>query len=110
MDLRTVVEQVILDYASIPYAYEPDLVQFPVFDPEHGHYLLMVAGWGADRERVHYTLIHVMLRGDTVWIEHDGTEEGIAADFERAGISRDRIVLAFHPPELRAHTGYAVSQ
>ncbi len=110
MDLRAVIERIILEYASIPYAYEPHLAQIPVFDPERGHYLLMVAGWGAKGERIHYTLIHVAIRAGTIWIEQDGTEEGVAADLERAGISKDRIVLAFHPPDARAHTGYAIAQ
>ncbi len=109
MDLGAVIECVIMEYAGIPYAYEPDLAQIPVFDREHGHYLLMVAGWGAGGERVHYCLIHIAVRNDMVWIEHDGTEEGVAADLERAGIGKERIVLAFHRPEMRGHTGYAVA-
>lgn len=88
MDLRTIVEQTILEYAGVPYAYEPALTQVPVFDPERGHYVLMVAGWGAEGERVHYCLIHASIRGDTAWIEHDGTEDGIGADLERAGIGQ----------------------
>jgi len=110
MDLSAVVERTILEYAGIPYAYEPDLVQIPVFDRGRGHYLLMVAGWGLSGERVHYALVHVAIRADMIWIEHDGTEEGVAADLERAGVSKDRIVLAFHPPDARAHTGYAVAR
>jgi hypothetical protein len=110
MDLRALVERIILEYANIPYAYEPDLARIPVFDSERGQYLLMVVGWGAEGERVHYCLIHVAIRGDTIWIEHDGTEEGVAADLERAGIGKDRIVLAFHRPEMQSHTGYAVAR
>ena len=49
MDLGAVIERIIMEYAGIPYAYEPDLVQIPVFDREHGHYLLIVAGWGGRR-------------------------------------------------------------
>ncbi|NES43811.1 element excision factor XisI family protein, partial [Moorena sp. SIO2C4] len=25
------------------------------------------------------------------------------------GVPKDRIVLAFHPPEIREHTGYAIA-
>jgi hypothetical protein len=42
------------------------------------------------------------------WIQRDGTESGIAHDLEAAGIPKDRIVLAFRPPAVRPHTGYAV--
>lgn len=44
-----------------------------------------------------------------IWIQRDGTEEGIAADLERAGIPKEHIVLGFRPPELRPYTGYAVA-
>ncbi len=109
MDLRTIVEHVILEYANVPYAYEPELCQFPVFDRERGHYLVVVAGWGLERERVHYCLLHVTIHGDSVRIEHDGTEDGLAGDLERAGLSKDRIVLAFLRPEARAYNGYGVA-
>ena len=109
MDDCAVIEQVILEYAGIPYAYEPELHQAPAFDRERGQYLLTVAGWGREGERVHYCLIHVALAAGKFWIEEDNTEEGIAADLERLGVPRDRIVLAFHRPELRSHTGYAVA-
>ncbi|NEQ11433.1 MAG: XisI protein, partial [Moorea sp. SIO4E2] len=26
-----------------------------------------------------------------------------------SGVPKDRIVLAFHPPEIREHTGYAIA-
>ncbi|MFP4437937.1 MAG: element excision factor XisI family protein [Chloroflexaceae bacterium] len=35
------------------------------------------------------------------------TEEGIATDPVRAGISRKQIVLAFHPADLRQLTEFA---
>lgn len=44
-----------------------------------------------------------------IWIQRDGTEEGIAADLERAGIAKDQIVLGFRSPEVRPYTGYAVA-
>jgi hypothetical protein len=109
MDSCAIVERVIEEYAAIPYAYEPELRLVPVFDRARGQFLLMVAGWGAKRERVHYCMIHITLSEGKYWIEEDTTEEGVAADLERAGIPRDQIVLAFHRPEIRPHTGYAVA-
>lgn len=37
------------------------------------------------------------------------TLEGVAKELVKAGIPKDRIVLAFHPPEIRPHTEYAVA-
>ena len=35
--------------------------------------------------------------------------DGITNDFLRAGIPKDKIVLAFHPPDVRPYTEFAVS-
>jgi XisI protein len=34
---------------------------------------------------------------------------GIANELMKAGISKDEIVLGFHEPEIRPHTGFAVA-
>ena len=109
MDPCAVIERIIEEYAAIPFAYEPELALLPVFDRQRGQFLLMVVGWGAQGERVHYCMLHIALRDGKYWIEEDTTEEGVATDLERAGVARDQIVLAFHQPELRAHSGYAVA-
>ena len=44
-----------------------------------------------------------------IYIQHDGTEDGIATDLEIAGVPKSDIVLAFHAPELRKHTEYAIA-
>ena len=44
-----------------------------------------------------------------IWVEVDETEEGIATQFLRAGVPREDIVLAFHPPELRHLTEFAAT-
>jgi hypothetical protein len=44
-----------------------------------------------------------------IWIEEDNTEEGLASLLVEAGVPKEDIVLAFHPPELRDLTEYAVA-
>ena len=48
------------------------------------------------------------IKDGKVWIQHDGTEDGIAEELVEAGVPREHIVLAFHPPDVRKHTPYAV--
>jgi XisI protein len=48
-------------------------------------------------------------RNCKVWIQHDGAEDGIASQLVAAGIPRERIVLAFKPPETRPLTDYAAA-
>jgi len=103
---RTIIERVLTEYSQYAYAYG-EIGRQTVFDRTRDHYLLMSVGW--DKRRVHGCLIHVDLIDGKCWIQRDGTESGIARDLEAAGIPKDRIVLAFRPPEVRPHTGYAVA-
>jgi hypothetical protein len=102
-----IIRRVIEYYAQFKPAYG-DIDVETVFDEERGHYELILKGWDG-AERVHGALIHVDLRGDKVWIEFDGTETGVVEDFLQAGIPREHIVLAFHSPCVRKHTGFAVA-
>jgi XisI protein len=58
-------------------------------------------------ERLHRVIAHVDLIGDKFWIQQDLTPTGIGADLERAGVPKNRIVLAFYPLEHRVHGEYA---
>jgi hypothetical protein len=103
---RDIIKRILRDYA----AFDPgsgDVEAEMVFDDERGHYELLYTGWKEWR-RVHGTVIHVDLRGDKVWIQHDGTEDGIASQLVAAGIPREQIVLAFQHPSRRKHTPYAL--
>lgn len=42
-------------------------------------------------------------------MHYDGIEGSITEELVQAGIPKDHIVLAFHPPYVREHTGYAVA-
>lgn len=110
MDTRTtyreIIKRILSEYAQLTYAYG-DIQRLTVFDEKNDHYLLVIAGW--DEHRVHGCLIHLDIIGDKVWIQRDGTEDGIALELEAAGIPKDHIVLAFHHMKVRPHTGYAVA-
>lgn len=78
------------------------------FDDERGEYLLLYQGWDGIR-RVHHALLHLELRDGKVWIQHDGTEDGIANELIELGVPKDRIVLGFHHPDERKYTEFAVA-
>jgi hypothetical protein len=103
---RKIIERVLSDYAQVRYAFG-DIQTETVFDREHDHYLLVNVGW--DQKRVHGCLIHLDLIDGKVWIQRDGTEEGVAAELEVAGIPKEHIVLAFRSPEMRKYSGYALA-
>jgi hypothetical protein len=70
--------------------------------------LLIETGWQNNR-RIYGTLIHIDIIGEKIWIQQDGTEEGIANELTRLDIPKDQIVLAYKSPERRQITEFAVS-
>ena len=101
-----IIKRVIQEYAG----FKPSLGEVEVetvFADAQGHYELVYSGWH-DFRRIHGVVIHVDIRGDKVWIQHDGTEDGIAGELMEAGIPQERIVLAWHHPHKRPFTGFAV--
>ena len=104
LDYSIIIEAILREYAHKPSHgdIEPELV----IDREKGHYELMFIGWDQHR-RVHGSVLHIDLKGNKVWIQHDGTQ-GVAKELVAAGIPKDQIVLGFRPKKIRQHTGYAV--
>ena len=78
------------------------------FDDERGQYLLLYVGWN-DPQRVEKTMLHVRLQEGKIWIETDDTEDGFATELLKGGVPNSDIVLAFHPPQLRQYTDFAVA-
>lgn len=79
-----------------------------IIDEKQKHYLLVETGWQKNR-RIYGNFIHIDLINDKIWIQQDGTEEGIANELVKQGISPQQIVLAFKTPERRKITDFAVS-
>ena len=78
-----------------------------VFDDENDSYLLITLGWH-DHKRIHGCLVHLDIIDGKIWVQRDDTEDGVTYELEAAGIPKDKIVLGFHPQNVRQHTGYAV--
>ncbi len=103
---REIVRRLVEEYAG----YKPSHGQITteaVVDRDRDHYEVMHVGWDGVR-RVHGSVVHIDIRGDKVWVQHDGTSRPVAEELVTAGIPREDIVLAFHPPDLRHHTGFGV--
>lgn len=111
MEELTKYRQIIRDLLHEYSKYRPSVgeVQIEVIvDEIQDHYELMYSGWNGNY-RVHGSVLHLDIRDGKVWIQYDGTEGGVAEELVKAGIPRDRIVLAFKPPEIRPYTDYATA-
>lgn len=106
---RSLVMRLVREYERLYNLQpKPGVESFVIFDEERDHYSLIRLGWAQDR-RVRQTVLYVRLRNGKFWVEEDWTEEGIATELLRAGVPKEDIVLAFHPPDMRALSEFAVA-
>lgn len=85
-----------------------EIVVFPNLNFDQDHYQVCHMGWNRD-QRIFGVLLHADIVEGKIWIQHDGTEEGLANLLVERGVPKTDIVLAFHPPELRPYNGFAVA-
>ena len=102
-----IIYPIIKEYADLPYS-DRNLQHKLVISDDKKDYLLMTIGWKND-VKIHGCVVHLEIINDKVWIHRDGLEDGIADDLLRAGIPKNEIVLAFHPPDIRPLTEFAVN-
>ncbi len=103
---RSLIQHILSEYAKIPYSQD-GIQTLTVFDLQADHYLLLLIG-REGAKRVHGCLVHLDIIQGKIWIQRDGTEEGIATALLDAGVPKDRIVLGFRSPAMRKHTEFAV--
>jgi len=104
---REIVRQVIDDH--IAFAGENSRFQFvPILDEVNDRYVLMMQG-RQGHKWVHTCILHLEIIDGKVWIQHDGTDYGIANELVRAGIPKEKVVLGFKSPEIRELTEFAAA-
>jgi hypothetical protein len=110
MDTRTtyraIVQAVLRSFTGIQYV-NGSICNETLFDVASDRYAVMSVGWEGPK-RIHSCLIHVDIVDSKVWIQWDGTEDGIAELLEAAGIPKHDMVLGFHPETIRPFTEYAL--
>ena len=102
---RQFIQQILTEYSQYKPAYGEVELEL-IADTTHDHYQLLSVGWNK-LERIHGSILHLDIREGKIWIQYDGTEEGIANRLVEYGVPRDDIVLAFHPPYKRPYTTFA---
>lgn len=106
---RELIEKILTEYYEIAKKspdFEPETCL--VFDETHDHYLWMTIDW-VNQKRINNTHVHVRIKNEKIYIEEDWTEEGIANELLTEGVPKEDIVLAFHDPETRKLTDFAVA-
>lgn len=61
------------------------------------------------KKRTNNIQVHIRIKDNKIWIEEDWTEEGIANELLKLNVPASDIVLAFHLPEDRKYTDFAIA-
>ena len=104
---RQIIRKLLLPLTERQYA-NGDITNESVFDEQGNRFLIMSVGRDDHNRRIHGCLLHLDIINDKIWIQRDGTEDGIAYELEAEGVPKSDIVPAFHSESVRPHTGYAV--
>ena len=106
---QNIIKQILTEYerisAQVP---DPDIDEVLMFDDQRSQYLWFNIGW-KNNKRVKAISVYVRIKNEKIYIEEDWTEEGIATELLREGVPKEDIVLAFHDPETRKLTEFAVA-
>jgi hypothetical protein len=103
---QAAVRRVLEAYATP--SQQGDVETEVIADEAGDHYLLVYVGWRGN-QRVRGCTMHLDIKGGKVWIQHDGTERGLASELMELGVPREDIVLGFRAPARRKYTEFAES-
>ncbi|CCQ52874.1 XisI protein [Crocosphaera watsonii] len=87
---------------------DPNIECQLLFDKEQDHYQLLDLGWQG-LTRVYAVYIHIDIKGEKIWIQHNMTEYDIGKELVEKGVPADDIILGLHPPYKRPYTNYGVA-
>ncbi|MEC4990509.1 MAG: XisI protein [Oscillatoria sp. PMC 1068.18] len=106
---RTLIKQILTEYDNLSSQSSSCKTETClVFDENNDHYLWLTVDWeGSKRHK--YTHIHIRIKNNKIYLEEDWTESGIATELVSEGVLKEDIVLAFHPPDVRKYTEFAIA-
>jgi hypothetical protein len=104
---RQFIQDILHEYGQYQPSYGQVEVE-QVIDTVNDHYQLLTVGWN-EYQRIHGCIFHIDIKANKIWIQHDGTEEGIANRLVAYGVPKSDIVLAFHAPFRRQFTDFAAN-
>ncbi|GCL35476.1 MAG: XisI protein [Dolichospermum sp.] len=107
---RNVIKKILTEYEQLAsQTPNPEGVDsILAFDEQRDQYLWFQTGWQNDH-KIRGITVYVRIKNEKIYIEEDWTEEGIATELLREGVPKEDIVLAFHDPETRKFTEFAVA-
>jgi hypothetical protein len=103
---QEIIQKVLEQHSKTKPSYG-DIERFTAFDTQNDHYQMLSVGWEGHR-RIYGCLIHIDIKDGKVWVQYDGTEDGVANELVELGVPKLDIVLAYQAPYARRYTDFAV--
>ncbi|KOR32881.1 fatty-acid oxidation protein subunit alpha [Achromatium sp. WMS3] len=104
---RSCILQIIDKYGSYQPSYGDVEVQ-TICDEKKDHYQIVNVGWH-NNKRIYGCSLHIDIKNNKIWIQHNSTERRIANELLELGVQKEDIILGFHTPYMRQFSDYAVS-
>ena len=107
-EYRSIIKRILYEWHTRISASSDSVEHLLICDEQGDNYLLLDLGWNK-YERIDGIYIYVRIHEKKIRVEVDWTEYGIARELVENGIPNGEIVLAFHRPEKRPYTEFAVA-
>jgi hypothetical protein len=106
---RDLIKRILFEYNQLASQTPSSNVEsLLAFDENREQYIWFQTGW-MQKKRVRGITVHIQIKNNKIWIEEDWTEEGMANELLKLGVTSSDIVLGFHPPEARKFTEFAIA-
>ncbi|CAN1213396.1 XisI protein [Tumidithrix helvetica PCC 7403] len=105
---RQYIQQLLQAKANRSMQSSKEVEAQTIFDVERDRYQLVYVGWKRNGIRDYGCLLHLDIKDGKIWIQYDGTEDGIAYELLKLGVPNQDIVLGFQPARVRSDTEFAV--
>ncbi len=103
-----IIMAVLTDYVESRNASPNNAEMITIFDREKHHYQVLAMDWRKS-QRIFLVIFHFDIKDRKIWVQQNASDYDIIGDIEDRGVPKSDIVLAFHSPNMRPYTDYAVA-
>ena len=112
MDKTTRYRNIIIDYLNEFANFgkpRPGIEKEVIADCERNHFQFVTRGWQDRKTFVYIVGLHLDIKDEKIWIWQNNTDAFVGDELVERGIPKSDIVLAFHAPQERQYTGFAMA-
>jgi protein gp37 len=105
---QKIVQKVLDNFVTERSNNNSPIVTQLIADTDNHHYQIVRTGWLKNKQ-IYNVIFHIDIINEKIWLQRNVSDYDIVEDIEQMGVPKTDIVLAFHSPTMRQHTGYAIA-